>query len=230
VAALPRFVQDVFHIPERTLDLLEIATYVMAGDRKVSRGRLDAVEYHAWPRNLHFRIRVRDPAFWNCRDVQSAITGATQFMSGEASVTFTFLPGHKTPPTSLFDRPEFRIDSKNLPRAIALFSGGLDSLAGALDLLQTANHAVLVSHESQTGTRRTQQALHHALASRFPGQVSHYKFESHLKGVERAPEETQRTRAFLYCSIGRYRSGSDKISTRRSYSFCGLRPSPRNTE
>lgn len=202
VAGLPRFVEDVFHLPARTLDLLEIATYVMAGDRSVSRGRLDAVEYHAWPRNLHFRIRVRDPVFWKRPDVKSALAAAIQFMSGEASVTFTFLSGHKTPATSLFDRPDFRINSKNLPRAIALFSGGLDSLAGALDLLQTGNHAVLVSHESQTGTIRTQRALYEAIVRRFPGQVSHYKFESHLRGVERAPEETQRTRALLYSSIG----------------------------
>jgi 7-cyano-7-deazaguanine synthase in queuosine biosynthesis len=133
----------------------------------------------------------------------SALAAAIQFMSGDASVTFTFLSGHKTPPTSLFDRPDFRIDSsKELPPAIALFSGGLDSLAGALDLIQTGNHAVLVSHESQTGTMHTQQALYDAIARRFPGQVSHYKFESHLRGVARAIEETQRTRALLYCSIG----------------------------
>ena len=201
VAALPRFVQNVLHIPSRTLDLLEIATYVLAGDRNSSRGRLDAVEYHTWPRVLHFRIRVRDPDFWNRDDVQDALTAAIQFMSGDASVTFSFLSGHNTPPTSLFDRPEFRVDSKDLLRVIALFSGGLDSLAGALDLLQSGKHAVLVSHESQTGTVRTQRALYEALSHQFPGQVSHYRFESHLRG-ERAPEETQRTRALLYCSIG----------------------------
>jgi len=202
VAGLPRFVENVFHIPARTLDLLEIATYVLAADRIVSRGRLDAVEYHTWPRTLHFHIRVRDTRFWKRHDVQCALVAALQFMSGDATVRFTFLSGHDTPPTSLFDRPEFRVDSRGMPRSIALFSGGLDSFAGVLDLLQRGNHAVLVSHESQTGTVRTQQALYKALTQYFPSQVSHYTFECHLRGVERPPEETQRTRAFLYCSIG----------------------------
>jgi len=121
-------------------------------------------------------------------------------MSGDSEVTFTFLPGHTTPPTSLFDREGFRIDEVGLPQAVALFSGGIDSLAGAIDLMQGSKQALLVSHESQTGTMKTQRALVEALRTHFPGQISHYKFEAHLRG-SRPPEETQRTRAFLYCSI-----------------------------
>lgn len=200
VASLPQFVQNVFHLPARTLDLLEIATYVFSADRNASRGRIDSVEYHTWSRVLDFRIRVRDPAFWNSCDVQEALAAAVEFMSGDARVTFTFLPGHNTPPTSLFDRSGFSLDEAGPPRAISLFSGGLDSLAGAIELLQSKKRALLVSHESQTGTVRTQRALYEALVQQFPGHVSHYRFEAHLKG-ERAPEETQRTRAFLYCSI-----------------------------
>ncbi len=134
VAGLPKFVQNVIHLPARTLDLLEIATYVFAGDRDASRGRLDEVEYHTWSRVLDFHIRVRDLDFWNRRDVHDALTDAIEFMSGDVRVSFTFSPGHDTPPTSLFDRPEFRLHETGLPRAISLFSGGLDSLAGALDL------------------------------------------------------------------------------------------------
>jgi 7-cyano-7-deazaguanine synthase in queuosine biosynthesis len=200
VAGLPQFVQNVFHLPARTLDLLEIATYVFAADRKAFRGSISAVEYHNWSRVLDFHIRVRDPSFWNSRDVQEALAAAIRFMSGDGKITFTFASGQDTPPTSLFDRPGFHVDVAGLPRAISLFSGGLDSLAGALSILQSGYHALLVSHESQTGTVRTQRALYDALTRHFPAQVSHYSFEAHLKG-ERAPEETQRTRAFLYCSI-----------------------------
>jgi 7-cyano-7-deazaguanine synthase in queuosine biosynthesis len=193
-------VQNVFHLPARTLDLLEIATYVFAADRNASRGSISAVEYHNWSRALDFHIRVRDPSFWNSRDVQEALAAAIRFMSGDGKITFTFTSGQDTPPTSLFDRPGFHVDVAGLPRAISLFSGGLDSLAGALSILQSRQHALLVSHESQTGTVRTQRALCDALTHQFPGRLSHYSFEAHLKG-ERAPEETQRTRAFLYCSI-----------------------------
>lgn len=200
IAGLPRFVQNVFHLSPRTLDLLEIATYVFCADRSAPRGNLDSVEYHSWSRALEFRIRVRDLDFWNSSNVQSALIAAIKFMSGDSEVTFSFLPGHKTPPTSLFDREGFRIDEVGPPQAVALFSGGIDSLAGAIDLVQGSKQALLVSHESQTGTMKTQRALVEALRNHFPGQISHYKFEAHLRG-SRPPEETQRTRAFLYCSI-----------------------------
>ena len=36
---LPNFVRDVYHLPERTLDLLELAAYVYCADRMSSRGR-----------------------------------------------------------------------------------------------------------------------------------------------------------------------------------------------
>ena len=82
------------------------------------------------------------------------------------------------------------------------FQVDLDSLAGALAILEeTSDHLVLVSHESQTGTMRTQKGLVEALETRFPGRMSHYGFLCQLKG-ERAPEETQRTRSLLYCGIG----------------------------
>lgn len=200
VAGLPRFVQNVFHLSDRTLDLLELATYVFAADRKATRGPIEAVEFQSWSRRLEFRVRVRDPQFWNRGEVKDALSAAVGFMSGDARVDFVFLPGHNTPPTGLFDRPEFSLKATRTPRAIALFSGGLDSLAGAIDLLNAGRHALLVSHESHTGTVRTQRALCEALSSLFPGQLSQYRFETHLTG-ERAPEESQRTRAFLYCSI-----------------------------
>ena len=123
-AGLPKFVQDVVHLSPRTLDLLEIATYAFCADRSAFRGSRDSVEYHAWSRVMEFRIRVREPEFWNDSEVKNALVSALKFMSGDAEITFIFLPGHSTPPTSLFDREEFRIDDLNLPRAISLFSGG----------------------------------------------------------------------------------------------------------
>ena len=52
---LPSFVRDVYHLPDRTLDLLELAAYVYCADRMRSRGPKDAVEYHAWARFLPLR-------------------------------------------------------------------------------------------------------------------------------------------------------------------------------
>ena len=197
---LPNFVRDLYHIPDRTLDLLELAAYVYCADRMTSRGPKDAVEYHSWARSFHFVVKVRDYNFWTRTDVLASLARALQFMTGDREYKFSFQPGHSTPKTSLFDDEQFGVeDSEDLN--VALFSGGLDSLAGVLNHLESASEKIcLVSHQSQPGTVRTQQRLVAALRHRYPGRVFHYKFKCHLRGI-RAVEETQRTRAFLYTSI-----------------------------
>ena len=198
---LPRFVQDVYHLPQRILDLLEIAGYVFAADRRISRGPKDAVEYHAWSRLIEFHIRVRDHKFWTQPTVTRALSDALTFMTGDAEYTFHFEPGHSTPPTGLFDRTGFSLDFGGTGVVVTLFSGGLDSLCGALDLLDSEDSKVfLVSHQSRPSTTQTQRALAQALQLRYPRRAFHYSFECTLRDV-RAREETQRTRSFLYTSI-----------------------------
>ena len=197
---LPDFVRNVYHLPDRVLDLLELAAYVYCADRLIRRGPKDAVEYRSWARSFHFEIRVRDHAFWSRSDVSSCLSRALQFMTGDREYRLTFQPGHSTPPIDLFDDERFELDSPE-DVDVALFSGGLDSLAGVLNHLETTNERVcLVSHQSQPGTVKTQRGLVEALKERFPGRVSHYQFKCNLKDIH-AAEETQRSRAFLYTSI-----------------------------
>ena len=198
---LPDFVQSVYHLPDRFLDLLEIAAYVFAGDRLTLRGSKNAVEYHSWARNLHYVMRVRDHAFWSRSDVQDALRAALLFMTGDQSYDFTFQPGHSTPPADLFDSEVFQVEAAD-SLSVMLFSGGLDSLAGAVQRLEETNDRVcLVSHQSsQPSIVRTQDSLVKALQGEYPGRVHHYRFRTNLRRI-RAKEETQRTRSFLYVSI-----------------------------
>ena len=198
---LPRFVRDVYHLSARILDLLEIAGYVFAADRCISRGRKDAVEYQAWSRSMAFHVRVRDYEFWSDRNVKKVLSESLEYMTGDAEYTFEFEPGHLTPPTGLFDSAEFSVQPGSSGIAVTLFSGGLDSLCGTLDLLAaTDRKVVLVSHQSQPGTVHTQQKLVEALKSNYRDRLVHYRFECTLREF-RAREETQRTRSFLYTSI-----------------------------
>lgn len=198
---LPRFVDQLFHLPPQILDLLEIAAYVFAADRAANRGSKEAVELHAWPRVMHFVIRVRDADFWNQASVKQKLSAALLFMTGDRDYLFDFESGHSTPPTSLFDREEVTVAPQG-PSAVALFSGGLDSLAGVLDRLEsTKENLYLISHRSgQPSTKRTQKKLVEALTATYPGRIHHYSFDCGLSH-HRAAEETQRTRAFLFCSI-----------------------------
>jgi hypothetical protein len=198
--SLPNFVSHVNYLPDRILDLLEIASYIFSADRFTLRGKIDALEYQSWSRSFHFFIKVRDFEFWSKESVVKKLVETLHFMSGDAQFEFTFSPGHSTAPTSLFDKEEFQIDAKeNID--ILLFSGGLDSLAGVVELLETSQDQLcLVTHQSQPRSKKTQKRLVDFLNRRYPNRIKHYKFLCTLTGV-RAREESQRTRSFLYTSI-----------------------------
>lgn len=197
---LPKFVKSVYHLPNRVLDLLEIASFVFAADRRAIRGSRRAVEFQAWSRTMRFYMKVRDIDFWSDPGVSEALSEALTFMSGDAEYSFQFEPGHTTPPTSLFDRRDISMDI-NQSVSVALFSGGLDSLCGAVDrLTNTEEKVVLVSHQSQSSTVHTQNQLVCALHEKFPNRLWHYPFVCSLSGSH-AKEESQRTRAFLYNCI-----------------------------
>lgn len=199
--ALPAFVRQLLHIPPRLLDLLEIAAYVYCADRWSHRGGKTAVEYHAWSRDFVFYVKVRDFEFWSRDDVSEQLSAALTFLSGDRSFQFDFQPGHETPPESLFDLQQVP-DTDARDARIALFSGGLDSLAGAYQFLTRGDSRLcLVSHRSsQPQVGKTQDRLVQALQSGFPNRLQHYRFECNLTG-QRAAEETQRTRMFLYSAI-----------------------------
>ena len=164
------------------------------------RGDRISVEYQSWARELHFVVRVRDYAFWNRPEVKQALTSALGFVTGDRAYYFDFQPGHTTAPIDMFDREDFLVESTG-GLSIMLFSGGIDSLAGAVQRLrETDDNVCLVSHQSQGSIVRTQRALVSALQQTYPGRVSHYQFRTHLQSV-RAKEESQRTRSFLFGCI-----------------------------
>ena len=198
--SLPRFVSSVYHLPDRVLDLLELAAYVFCTDRWIGRGAKDAVEYEAWGRTIHYVIKVRDYDFWRRSDVHRALGEALSWVTGDDSHSFTFVAGHSTPATGLFDRSEFKISAE--PDAkIALFSGGIDSLTGAVQHLKHDTAPLyLVSHRSSPIVQNTQRLILKKLEKQYPNRIRPYSFTCRLKG-KRADEETQRSRSFLFSPI-----------------------------
>lgn len=197
---LPKFIQGVNYLPDRILDLLEIASYLFAADRLTKRGEIDSVEYHSWSRKFKFIIKVRDFDFWNDDNLKSKLDQTLSFITGDKEYLFDFQPGHSTFPTSLFDNENCKLTPKE-GQSIILFSGGIDSLTGVIHKLKTTkNHVNLVSHQTQPGTKRTQNQLVNALEEKFPKRISFFPFGTNLHHL-RAKEETQRTRSFLYTSI-----------------------------
>ena len=201
---LNQFIQSVNHLPEIVLDLLEIAGYVFAADRRAARGKNDSVEYHNWSRFMRFVIKVRSHEFWNREKVKNKLSQALTFMTGDRGYKFEFQSSHKTEPVGLFDKEGFNLAACYTgSTSVILFSGGLDSLAGVIKHLEEnpQKTVLLVSHQSgQPSTKRTQDKLFGSLKEKYQSKIEHFKFECNLKG-DRAREETQRTRAFLYSVV-----------------------------
>lgn len=200
---LPHFVKNVnCHFPDRIKDLLEIAGYVYAADRMIGRGSTNLLEYHSWSRTLHFIIKVRDAEFWSDPKIGESLAKALTFVSGDKAYSFSFQGGGSDiGQGNLYDHINIQLDKKE-NSIIALFSGGLDSLAGALQILTTTEkNLILISHRSNsTGVAKIQNGIHGLLAKDFPGRIQYFPFFCNLHG-ERAVEETQRTRIFLYTTI-----------------------------
>jgi len=197
---LPNFIRDVYNLPDRFVDLLELAGYVFAADRLALRGSRDAVEYHGWAREFEFVIRVRDIGFWQKEEVGHALVKALCFMTGDRSYEFSFQEMPEPYSPNLFSSEEFTLSGRNA--AIALFSGGLDSLAGTISLLeQTKKHVCLVSHQASPRIAGAQNTLAQALGSRYPSRISHYRFPCTFRSQTHRKEETQRSRSFLFTSI-----------------------------
>lgn len=195
------FGTSVYKLSTRVKDLLEIAGYLFAADRESSRGKRDHVEYHSWSRKFHIHIKVRDYKFWSDPDTQYLLSDILCFITGDIEYKFTFYEGQPDFPTNLFDTEKFELDTKK-KLSIALFSGGLDSLAGIIERIgQTKDEICLVSHQSgQPSVKQTQNNLFEAINKLYPHRCKHYKFHcglSHLKSID----ETQRTRSLLFTAM-----------------------------
>lgn len=197
---LPRFIQNVGFIPERYLDLLEIAAYVYCADRFIKRGSKESPYFSGWQRHLRHNVFVRDHKFWANHEVTKVLEELLRFLSGDIH-DFNFFSGHNTPKENMFDGKEYW-PPKSESSDIVMFSGGLDSTSGAYDLLKNTDKKIyLVSHISSKGIIKTLDSIVNDMKRQFPDRVFHITFECNLRG-ERAREETQRTRSFLYASVG----------------------------
>jgi 7-cyano-7-deazaguanine synthase in queuosine biosynthesis len=187
------------NIPAVLIDLLELAAYIYAADQACKRGAESDVG-EKWRRTLVFHLPVRAPDVWNKPAVISALGKLLNFLS-EDNVTFYFYPLNDQEPKHQMFMGKF--SPRLLVDEVVLFSGGLDSLAGALEELAppTGRRVAFVSHTSATKNRPTVTNLIGALRSRRPRHEIRHVCVDATKSSTIHSEFTQRTRSFLYAAI-----------------------------
>lgn len=193
-------------LPPELADLVDIALAIYVSDR-ISRRR----PHHAdrsllnWTRRFDLTIPVRDVRRWHDVQLYQQVHDVLWFLT-EDDWHIRFIErgrGHHLAVSqqALFPMPVER------PVATALFSGGLDSLAGLYCQLAThpEGSVVLFSASANSRIRAKQQILAHAVRKRSRRDIVAVNVPLTLwRGGRRYrdDEPTQRSRGFLYGVLG----------------------------
>jgi len=183
-------------------DLLWIAQAVYLADRCSPRYPYGMSGPGHWRRRIRVKIPVSNPVVWQA--AEAFLIHALEFLT-EDDWMFEFLPG----------RAEFSAERQGHFRDmrgpeiewVSLFSGGLDSMAGALQWLSgTHGSGLLVSGQTHARITTGQNSQVAELRRQFPDRIEHLGFSYGFVDKHRHQltgfESSQRTRAFMHTALG----------------------------
>ncbi|MEZ5784800.1 MAG: Qat anti-phage system QueC-like protein QatC [Rhizobiaceae bacterium] len=181
---------------ERAIDLVVLAALVNAGDTRVSR-KLNAQD--GWTREIDLYVPVSATAAWTTST--GSIESMLRFLSGDRWRVFFRDRTERT--QTLAVAPE-RLAIDGLTK-VSLLSGGLDSLIGAVDLLNGSERPLFVSHYWDSETAKAQTYILDQLENRFGKEAFkslrvRLGFDKHHLTTGET-ENTQRGRSFLFYSL-----------------------------
>lgn len=171
-------------------DLLHLALATYAADMSISRSITD----DDWTREITIHVPVTDPQLWiNAGDtVKSMIS----FLTGD-KWSLEFRQRQEIEPPEPVQMDAF------LPTKVSLFSGGMDSLIGALDLLATGEKIGFVGHYGGGKTKTFQDNIVNVIS-----EENRDQFDIHRIHVlppliaNNAGESTMRSRSILFIALG----------------------------
>lgn len=179
-------------------DMLMVAAHVHAADTRISRS---TESQDAWTREIRLVVPVSDPVRWAA--AASILVRALNFLTGDKwdvgfrkrAKGYAKLVSPATP--TLIPTPY---------DGVSLFSGGLDSLIGAIDSLTVGEAPLLVSHAGEGLVSKSQEQCFDGLkaaykASAFDRLRLWMSFNSGLI-EDVGSEDTTRGRSFLFFSLG----------------------------
>lgn len=184
------------------MDFVAIAMAVTAADTFVAR--TDAP--NGWARAFEIVLPLNEPDRW--RPLIPMLESTLRFLSGDEWHFELRGDGVPPPPTAVVKRRQRTYDLSQVD-CVSLFSGGLDSALGALDLLAQKKRPLLISHASRGDAER--QGV---VASLLPGSCQRLSFNSYptWSGFD---DDSMRTRSFQFIAaavlgaqaISQYRGG-----------------------
>jgi 7-cyano-7-deazaguanine synthase in queuosine biosynthesis len=190
------------NVPSPFRDLLDIAVYVYVADQAFRRGSLTDRHFGAdWRRRLCFHIPVRDPDLWKETEVMQLLVSALSFLT-EDEYGFQFERLVSGVPIQNYFR---FIDGDGARRVeeVVLYSGGLDSTAGAVqEAVLDRRRVMLVQHRPSPKPTPRQRALIRRLRAKVGASAPDLATVRVNKKKSLTRETTQQSRSFLFTALG----------------------------
>lgn len=167
----------------RAWDLLSIALSVIAADTGVRRNESP----DGWTRQLELQVAVNDPVFWSSQS--ELLAQQLRFLTTDRWKLEFFDSG------VLPDSPE----NPKRPQedCVSLLSGGLDSLVGAIDLVNTGQKLPYLVSQVAKGDKEKQKFF----ASKIGAGLSHLQL-NHSVNYRDENERSQRARSIIFLAYG----------------------------
>lgn len=176
--------------PPIVVDLVHLAMAVYAADLRVNRkhGR------DRWSREFELHLPVAEPDPWAATG--PLLSRTLRYLTGDDwQVRFR----QRAPLTV----PTPGQQQLTPPRAVSLFSGGLDSLVGVIDLLHADTTVALVGHHGAGITNDIQQTVLQSLHPRYGAAITPFMFYVQPPRLRTNDgETTMRSRSILFLSLG----------------------------
>jgi len=181
---------------EAGIDLAILAAVVTAADTRISRS-IDSQD--SWTREIDLYLPVHDALIWS--SARDNIERTLKFLTGDRWRLF-FRQRHRNYRT-LVEEP--RGDGGRTFSSVCLFSGGLDSFIGAIDLFADGQTPLLVSHYwdvSTSSQERCADRIGDVYGDIQPRHVrAHVGFDKNDFDREVDTESTTRGRSFLFFAL-----------------------------
>lgn len=180
-----------FELQDIDFDLLHLATAVYTADVRIER-RFSA---DGWTRKMSLHLPVAEPRRW--KGALPTITDMLSFLTGDRWSILLRKRG-------AFSAPVRKSPPETIPAAVSLFSGGLDSYVGAIDLLEERDDLVaLVGQYGKGSTNPAQVRSYQVVEDEYPGRTMRFGFYVQpAKLEEQMAEDTQRARSILFLGLG----------------------------
>jgi len=185
-------------------DWMDVALFVYLADRLSPRRRRASQHYALqWGRKLHLKVPVRRLGIWSRSEIYESLRRLLYFFT-EDDWQIEFVQNHKAQRLSESQYSLLPV-WQPAPVRVALYSGGLDSFAGTVQQIAawSEHQFVLVSGVTNPRQGKAQQNQIKAINKAAIRSAFHIPvFYGLQHGVERAEELSQRSRGFLFMTLG----------------------------